>query len=66
MHVFEPASFDVVVSNAGAMFFDDQVAAFTNLRSALKPGGRIVLFVWQALDEQRVAHRAASSARYGP
>lgn len=51
VHVFEPGSFDVVISNAGAMFFDDQVAAFTNLHGALTPGGRIILFVWQAVDE---------------
>ena len=42
VYAFEPGSFDVVVSNAGAMFFDDQDAAFTNLRRALKPGGRII------------------------
>jgi SAM-dependent methyltransferase len=51
VHVFEPESFDVVISNAGAMFFDDQVAAFANLHGALRPGGRIVLFVWQGLGE---------------
>jgi SAM-dependent methyltransferase len=49
VYAFEPASFDVVVSNAGSMFFDDQDAAFTNLRTALRPGGRIVLLVWQVL-----------------
>jgi SAM-dependent methyltransferase len=49
VYAFEPATFDVVVSNAGAMFFDDQNAAFTNLRTALKPVGRIVLLVWQVL-----------------
>lgn len=49
VYSFEPASFDVVVSNVGAMFFDDQDAAFTNLGSALKPGGRIALLVWQVL-----------------
>ena len=50
VYAFEPASFNIVISNAGAMFFDDQDAAFTNLGSALKPGGRIVLVVWQALE----------------
>jgi SAM-dependent methyltransferase len=50
VYAFEPGSFDVVVSNAGAMFFDDQTAAFTNLRTALRPSGRIVLLVWQALE----------------
>lgn len=49
VHDFEPASFDAVVSNAGSMFFDDQDAAFSNLRTALKPAGRIVLMVWQVL-----------------
>jgi len=51
VHPFERGSFDVVISNCGAMFFDDQVAAFSNLHRALTPGGRIVLFVWQALGE---------------
>jgi SAM-dependent methyltransferase len=51
VHDFEPESFDVVISNAGAMFFDDQVAAFTNLRRALRPGGRIALMAWQRLEE---------------
>ena len=27
VHDFEPESFDVIISNAGAMFFDDKVAA---------------------------------------
>jgi len=47
---FEAEIFDVVISNVGAMFFDDQVAAFTNLRRALRPGGRIALMVWQPLE----------------
>ena len=50
VHDFEPESFDVVVSNVGAMFFDDKVAAFTNLRRALRPGGRMALMVWQRLE----------------
>jgi SAM-dependent methyltransferase len=50
VYAFEPASFDVVVSNAGSMFFDDQDAAFTNLGTALRPGGRLVLLVWQVLE----------------
>jgi SAM-dependent methyltransferase len=50
VYAFEPASFDIVVSNAGAMFFDDQDAAFANLRTALRPGGRMALLVWQVLD----------------
>jgi len=51
VHDFEPEVFDVIISNAGAMFFDDKVAAFTNLRQALRPGGRIALMAWQRLED---------------
>jgi SAM-dependent methyltransferase len=51
IHDFEPESFDIIISNAGAMFFDDQVAAFANLRRALRPGGRIALMAWQRLED---------------
>src|SRR4051794_2990701 len=50
VHDFEPESFDVIISNAGAMFFDDKVAAFTNLQRALRPGGRMALMAWQRLE----------------
>ncbi|MBO6564346.1 MAG: class I SAM-dependent methyltransferase [Pseudomonadales bacterium] len=40
--------YDIVFSRFGVMFFDDPVAAFNNLRSALKPGGRLNVLVWQA------------------
>jgi SAM-dependent methyltransferase len=39
---------DLIFSRFGVMFFDDPVAAFTNLRSGLKPGGRMVFLCWQA------------------
>ncbi len=42
---------DVLFSRFGVMFFDDPVAAFTNLRSGLKPGGRVCLLVWRSLME---------------
>ena len=51
VHDFDPESFDVIVSNAGAMFFEDQSAAFTNLRQALRPEGRIALMAWQRLED---------------
>jgi SAM-dependent methyltransferase len=49
VHRFEPASFDLVVSNCGAMFFADPVAAFSNLLRALRPHGSIALLVWRDL-----------------
>ena len=48
VHAFPPGSFDVAISRFGSMFFDDPVAAFGNIGHALRPGGRLVLMVWQA------------------
>ena len=45
-HAFEPGAFDLLVSRFGAMFFADPVAAYRNLLSALRPGGRMVLATW--------------------
>jgi SAM-dependent methyltransferase len=42
-----PSSFDVAVSRMGSMFFADPVAAFRNIGAALRPGGKLVLLVWQ-------------------
>ncbi|MDH3667569.1 MAG: class I SAM-dependent methyltransferase [Paracoccaceae bacterium] len=48
-HPFEDAAFDALFSRFGCMFFGDPVAAFSNLRRALKPGARAVLLAWRAL-----------------
>jgi SAM-dependent methyltransferase len=56
VHRFE-TTVDVIVSRHGAMFFDDPVAAFANLAGALRPGGRIVLLVWQAFERNPFLHR---------
>jgi SAM-dependent methyltransferase len=50
IHSFAAQWADVVISRTGAMFFGDPVAAFRNLARAVRPGGRMVLLVWQALD----------------
>jgi SAM-dependent methyltransferase len=67
-HRFPPAAFDVVISRFGTMFFDDPVAAFTNIRRALRPGGRLVMMVWQARDrnEWAVLIRRVLGAGGGP
>jgi SAM-dependent methyltransferase len=49
-HPFTPLGFDVVIGRTSAMFFGDPAAAFGNLLAALRPGGRLVLLVWQALE----------------
>ena len=49
LHPFETGAHDVAISETGAMFFGDPVAAFTNIGTALRPGGRLALLVWQEL-----------------
>jgi SAM-dependent methyltransferase len=49
VHRLEPAGFDTVISRFGVMFFADPVAAFANIRSATRPGGRLVFVCWQPL-----------------
>ncbi len=46
---FADKAFDVAVSRFGSMFFADKVAAFTNIRGALRVGGRLLLVVWQPM-----------------
>ncbi|MET8912519.1 methyltransferase domain-containing protein [Micromonospora sp. NPDC004551] len=41
VHPLPPATFDVVLSRFGVMFFADPVAAFAHLGRALRPGGRL-------------------------
>jgi SAM-dependent methyltransferase len=45
---FDAASADLVFSRFGVMFFADPVAAFTNLRRALRPSGRLAFVCWRA------------------
>jgi SAM-dependent methyltransferase len=47
VHAFPPASFDLVLSRFGVMFFADPVAAFTNIGRGMVDGGRVVAVVWQ-------------------
>ncbi len=48
VHRFPAAGFDAAISKFGSMFFADPVAAFGNIGQAMRPGGRLVLMVWQA------------------
>jgi SAM-dependent methyltransferase len=41
VYPFPTAAFDMAVSRGGMMFFNDPVAAFTNIGRALRPGGRL-------------------------
>jgi SAM-dependent methyltransferase len=44
-------TFDLICSRFGVMFFHEPVAAFANLRAALRPAGRMVFACWRALKE---------------
>jgi SAM-dependent methyltransferase len=48
-HAFAPASFDLLTSRFGVMFFADHLAAFRNLGNALRPGGRLCMAVWAGI-----------------
>ena len=50
VHPFDAGTADVVLSLAGSMFFGDPVAAFSNIGTALRPAGRLVLLAWRELD----------------
>jgi ubiquinone/menaquinone biosynthesis C-methylase UbiE len=47
VHSFAPASFDLVVSRFGVMFFADPSVSFANIREALRPGARMVFACWR-------------------
>ena len=44
---FVAASFDLVVSRFGVMFFADPALSFANIRGALRPSGRLAFACWR-------------------
>jgi ubiquinone/menaquinone biosynthesis C-methylase UbiE len=68
VHRFPPARFDLAISRFGTMFFDEPVAAFANIARALRPGGRLVMMVWQPAErnEWDVAIHRALAGPGGP
>lgn len=47
---FKP-EYDLVFSRFGVMFFADPPAAFSNIRTSLKPGGRLAFVCWRQPQE---------------
>jgi ubiquinone/menaquinone biosynthesis C-methylase UbiE len=47
---FDADTFDRVVSQFSLMFFEDPVAAITEMGRVLQPGGKIAVAVWDSLD----------------
>ncbi|MCY1020072.1 class I SAM-dependent methyltransferase [Pyxidicoccus sp. MSG2] len=63
VHAFEPASFDLLISRFGVMFFDDPVRAFANLRRAARHGAELRFIAWRSPAENpfmTTAERAAA------
>jgi SAM-dependent methyltransferase len=48
---FEKGAFHCAFSRFGVMFFADPIAAFANLRGALRPGGRLGFVCWRPMRE---------------
>jgi SAM-dependent methyltransferase len=65
-HAFDGRA-DLVFSRAGIMFFEDPVAAFENLRRALRPGGRVVFVCFRdrELNAWMTVPQAAAAAVVG-
>lgn len=51
---FAPGGFDAAYSRFGVMVFADPVAAFANVRRALRPGGRLAFVCWRALADNEL------------
>ena len=59
---FRAGSFDAAFSRFGVMSFADPVAAFSNIRRALRPGGRLGYVCWQGLNENELDQLPLSAA----
>jgi SAM-dependent methyltransferase len=70
IHRFPSGSFDVAISRFGTMFFNDPVAAFTNIAQALRRDGRLVMMVWQAHERNEwsvaIAHALVGDGEFPP
>ena len=62
-HAFAPASFDMIISRLGVMFFDNPVVAFANLRRAASDDAGLRCLAWRSAAENpfmTTAERAAA------
>jgi SAM-dependent methyltransferase len=62
-HAFDAASFDVILSRFGVMFFDDTGQAMANLRRAASRGAELRLLAWRSPEDNpfmTTAERAAA------
>ena len=62
VHAFEPASFDMIISRFGVMFFDDSIRAFANLRRAATDNAELRFVAWRSAAENPFMTTAARAA----
>ena len=60
-HATFTSDFDLLTSHLGVMFFDDPAAAFANMRTALKPDGRLAMLTWRGTAENEAAALAEAA-----
>lgn len=63
---FAEGGFDLAVSRFGVMFYADPVAAFANVRRALRPGGRLAFLCMTALAGTDIGRVFGAMAPYLP
>lgn len=61
-HAFEPNRFDAVISRFGLMFFDDPVAAFSNIRRASRSEALLTFVAWRSPADNPFMTTAARAA----
>ena len=64
VHAFAAASFDVLFSRFGVMFFEDPKAAFANMRPALKSDGRLAFCCWRPPQENLMLSLAMQATHH--
>jgi len=47
---FDAGAFDAVLCQFGLMFFDDRITALKDMHRVARPGGRVVVAVWESLE----------------
>jgi SAM-dependent methyltransferase len=66
-HPFDADSYDVAISRFGTMFFAEPTAAFANVATGLRAGGRLCLATWRPFDANAwLTIPGAVLARYAP